>query len=94
MGRLFCLKSIYFRIDSSFVRSDLPIGSTFGGKRSDPSSFARMVKRGSVIVPQRLLPQLSRDNRSAKSQHASTLHVIDSSAQDLMIENQALAVQP
>jgi hypothetical protein len=53
-----------------------------------------MVKRGSVIVPQRLLPQLSRDNRSANSQHASTLHVIDSSAQDLMIENQALAVQP
>jgi len=38
------------------------------------------VKKGSLIVLNALLPHLSRENRSAKSRHAYTLHVIDGSA--------------
>lgn len=37
------------------------------------------VKQGSLIVLHPLLPHLSRENRSAKSRHAYTLHIIDSS---------------
>jgi phytanoyl-CoA hydroxylase len=35
------------------------------------------VKKGTLIVLHGLLPHLSRENRSAKSRHAYTLHVID-----------------
>jgi phytanoyl-CoA hydroxylase len=38
------------------------------------------VKQGTVIVLHGLLPHLSRENRSAKSRHAYTLHVIAASA--------------
>jgi phytanoyl-CoA hydroxylase len=38
------------------------------------------VKKGTVIVLHGLLPHLSRENRSAKSRQAYTLHVIDASA--------------
>jgi phytanoyl-CoA hydroxylase len=38
------------------------------------------VKKGTLIVLNALLPHLSRENRSAKSRHAYTLHVIDASA--------------
>jgi phytanoyl-CoA hydroxylase len=38
------------------------------------------VKKGSLIVLNALLPHLSRENRSAQSRHAYTLHVIDASA--------------
>ena len=37
------------------------------------------VEKGSLIVLHPLLPHLSRENRSAKSRHAYTLHIIDSS---------------
>jgi phytanoyl-CoA hydroxylase len=37
------------------------------------------VRKGSLIVLHPLLPHLSRENRSAKSRHAYTLHIIDSS---------------
>ncbi|HYV25295.1 MAG TPA: phytanoyl-CoA dioxygenase family protein [Pyrinomonadaceae bacterium] len=37
------------------------------------------VKKGTLIVLHPLLPHLSRENRSAKSRHAYTLHVIDAS---------------
>ena len=38
------------------------------------------VKKGTLIVLNALLPHLSRENRSAKSRHAYTLHVVDASA--------------
>jgi phytanoyl-CoA hydroxylase len=38
------------------------------------------VKKGTLIVLHPLLPHLSRENRSAKSRHAYTLHVIDASS--------------
>jgi len=38
------------------------------------------VKKGTVIVLHGLLPHLSRENRSPRSRHAYTLHVIDASA--------------
>ena len=38
------------------------------------------VKKGTLIVLHGLLPHLSRENRSPKSRHAYTLHVIDASA--------------
>ncbi len=38
------------------------------------------VKKGTLIVLHPLLPHLSRENRSPKSRHAYTLHVVDSSA--------------
>src|ERR1041384_5961854 len=38
------------------------------------------VKKGTLIVLHPLLPHLSRENRSAKSRHAYTLHVVDGSA--------------
>ena len=37
------------------------------------------VKQGTLIVLHPLLPHLSRENRSAKSRHAYTLHIIDAS---------------
>ena len=37
------------------------------------------VKKGSVIILHGLLPHLSRENRSPRSRHAYTLHVIDAS---------------
>ena len=37
------------------------------------------VRKGALIVLHPLLPHLSRENRSAKSRHAYTLHVIDAS---------------
>ena len=37
------------------------------------------VRKGTLIVLDPLLPHLSRENRSAKSRHAYTLHVIDAS---------------
>ena len=38
------------------------------------------VEKGTVIVLHGLLPHLSRENRSSKSRHAYTLHVIDASS--------------
>jgi phytanoyl-CoA hydroxylase len=38
------------------------------------------VKKGTLIVLHGLLPHLSRENRSSKSRHAYTLHVIDASS--------------
>ena len=38
------------------------------------------VKQGTLIVLHPLLPHLSRENRSSRSRHAYTLHVIDASA--------------
>jgi len=38
------------------------------------------VEKGTLIVLHPLLPHLSRENRSLKSRHAYTLHIIDSSA--------------
>jgi phytanoyl-CoA hydroxylase len=37
------------------------------------------VEKGSLIVLHPLLPHLSRENRSPKSRHAYTLHIIDAS---------------
>jgi phytanoyl-CoA hydroxylase len=37
------------------------------------------VRKGTLIVLHPLLPHLSRENRSAKSRHAYTLHIIDAS---------------
>ena len=41
------------------------------------------VEQGTLIVLHPLLPHLSRENRSLKSRHAYTLHVIDASVHSL-----------
>ena len=53
------------------------------------------VEKGTLIVLHPLLPHLSRENRSSRSRHAYTLHIIDSSA-DYPKENwlQRLAAMP
>jgi phytanoyl-CoA hydroxylase len=70
-------------LKSSFVRS-ADGGTRFEVIDSSPWPEDRLqsleVKKGTVIVLHGLLPHLSRENRSSKSRHAYTLHVIAASA--------------
>jgi phytanoyl-CoA hydroxylase len=70
-------------LKSRFVRAET------GGARFEPVNDVSWpeaelqpleVGKGTVIVLDPLLPHLSRENRSTKSRHAYTLHVIDAAA--------------
>jgi phytanoyl-CoA hydroxylase len=69
-------------LKSRFVRAE-DGGTRFEVLDSAPWPEDRLVPlevgKGSLIVLHPLLPHLSRENRSAKSRHAYTLHVIDGS---------------
>src|SRR3989440_934932 len=82
-----------FGLKSRFVRTD-QTGALTHGRATAPSTRFEVfddspwpedklvpleVEKGSLIVLHPLLPHLSRENKSAKSRHAYTLHVIDAS---------------
>jgi phytanoyl-CoA hydroxylase len=69
------LKSRFLRSDGGGTRFEIFDGSPWPEENLQPLE----VKRGTLIVLHPLLPHLSRENRSAKSRHAYTLHVIDAS---------------
>src|SRR5882762_1623554 len=70
-------------LKSRFVRAE-DVGTRFEVFDSSPWPEEKLrpleVKKGTVIVLHGLLPHLSRENRSPRSRHAYTLHVIDASA--------------
>lgn len=72
-----------FGLKSRFVRA-VGGGTHFEVLDSTPWPEEKLqpleVKQGTLIVLHPLLPHLSRENRSAKSRHAYTLHVIDAAA--------------
>ena len=75
-GHQLGLKSRFLRADEGGTRFEVLDDSPWSDDNLQPLE----VKKGSLIVLNALLPHLSRENRSAKSRHAYTLHVIDGSA--------------
>ncbi|HXI23724.1 MAG TPA: phytanoyl-CoA dioxygenase family protein [Pyrinomonadaceae bacterium] len=83
------LKSRFVRGSSPTVREGVgtfeppPSRTRFEVLDSSPWPEAKLspleARKGTLIVLHPLLPHLSRENRSAKSRHAYTLHVIDAS---------------
>jgi len=69
------LKSRFVRAEGGGTRFEVFDDSLWDGKTLLPLE----VEKGTLIVLHPLLPHLSRENRSAKSRHAYTLHVIDAS---------------
>jgi phytanoyl-CoA hydroxylase len=69
-------------LKSRFMRAR-DVGTRFEVIDSSPWPAERLVplevRKGTLVVLHPLLPHLSRENRSAKSRHAYTLHVIDTS---------------
>ena len=69
-------------LKSRFMRAE-DVGTRFEVFDSSPWPEEKLapleVRKGTLIVLHPLLPHLSRENRSAKSRHAYTLHVIDAS---------------
>lgn len=61
--------------DTKKTRFDVFDGSPWPEERLVPLE----VEKGTLIVLHPLLPHLSRENRSSKSRHAYTLHIIDGS---------------
>ncbi len=72
-GHKLGLKSRFIRVNSGGTRFEIYDDSPW----PEESVVPLEVKTGSLIVLHPLLPHLSRENRSAKSRHAYTLHVID-----------------
>ena len=72
-GHRLGLKSRFVRADEGGTRFEILDGSPWPEKNLQPLE----VEQGTLIVLHPLLPHLSRENRSAKSRHAYTLHVID-----------------
>jgi phytanoyl-CoA hydroxylase len=75
-GHKLGLKSRFRRADEGGTRFEVLDDSPWPEDKLQPLE----VKKGSLIVLNALLPHLSRENRSAKSRHAYTLHVIDAAA--------------
>jgi phytanoyl-CoA hydroxylase len=75
-GHKFGLRSRFMRAEGGETRFEV-IDSAPG---SEEKLVPLEVKQGTLIVLDSLLPHLSRENRSARSRHAYTLHVIDASA--------------
>ena len=75
-GHQLGLKSRFLRAQEGGTRFEVCDDSPWPDDNLQPLE----VKKGSLIVLNALLPHLSRENRSAKSRHAYTLHVIDGSA--------------
>ena len=76
------LKSRFLRADDGGTRFETFDDSPWPEERLMPLE----VEKGTLIVLHPLLPHLSRENRSRKSRHAYTLHIISSRA-DYPIEN-------
>ena len=70
------LKSRFVRDDGGGTRFEVLDDSPWPEEKLKPLE----VRKGSLIVLHPLLPHLSRENRSAKSRHAYTLHIIDASS--------------
>jgi phytanoyl-CoA hydroxylase len=70
------LKSRFVRADGGGTRFEVIDDSLWTEENLCPLE----VKKGTVIVLDGLLPHLSRENTSARSRHAYTLHIIDASA--------------
>jgi phytanoyl-CoA hydroxylase len=67
------LKSRFLRANGGGTRFETFDGSPWPEDNLKPLE----VKKGSLIVLHPLLPHLSRENKSSRSRHAYTLHVID-----------------
>jgi phytanoyl-CoA hydroxylase len=76
-GHKLGLKSRFMRAAGGGTRFETLDDSPWPGEKLQPLE----VKKGTLIVLHPLLPHLSRENRSAKSRHAYTLHVIDASSE-------------
>jgi len=70
------LKSRFLRADGGGTRFETFDESAWPEEKLVPLE----VEKGTLIVLHPLSPHLSRENRSSKSRHAYTLHIIDSSA--------------
>jgi phytanoyl-CoA hydroxylase len=70
------LKSRFMRAEGGGTRFEVFDDTPWPEEKLQPLE----VKKGTLIVVHGLLPHLSRENRSAKSRHAYTLHVIDASS--------------
>ena len=75
-GHKLGLKSRFVRAEAGGTRFDVLDRTAWPEEKAVPLE----VEKGTVIVLNGLLPHLSRENRSAKSRHAYTLHVIDASS--------------
>jgi len=75
-GHKLGLKSRFVRADGGGTRFEVFDDSVWPEDKARPLE----VEKGTVIVLHGLLPHLSRENRSASSRHAYTLHVIDASS--------------
>jgi len=74
-GHKLGLKSRFVRAKDGGTRFDIFDDSPWPEKELRPLE----VEKRTMIVLHPLLPHMSRENRSAKSRHAYTLHVIDAS---------------
>ena len=75
-GHKLGLKSRFVRAEGSGTRFEVFDESPWPEEELQPLE----VKKGTLIVLDPLLPHLSRENRSSRSRHAYTLHVIDASS--------------
>jgi phytanoyl-CoA hydroxylase len=75
-GHKLGLKSRFVRAEAGGTRFEVIDSTPWPEDKLQPLE----VKKGTVIVLHGLLPHLSRENRSSRSRHAYTLHVIDASA--------------
>jgi len=74
-GHKLGLKSRFMRVEGGGTRFEIFDDSPWPEERLQPLE----VKKGTLIVLHPLLLHLSRENRSSKSRHAYTLHIIDAS---------------
>jgi phytanoyl-CoA hydroxylase len=75
-GHKLGLKSRFVRAEGGGTRFEVIDNTPWPEEKVQPLE----VKQGTVIVLHGLLPHLSRENRSSRSRHAYTLHIIDASA--------------
>jgi phytanoyl-CoA hydroxylase len=75
-GHKLGLKSRFMRAEGRGTRFEIFDDTTWPEEKLQPLE----VKKGTLIVLHGLLPHLSRENRSPKSRHAYTLHVIEASS--------------
>ena len=74
-GHRLGLKKRFVRAPGGGTRFEVLDQTPWPGEKAQPLE----VKKGTVIVLDPLLPHLSRENRSTRSRHAYTLHLIDAS---------------
>src|SRR5215471_9278988 len=75
-GHKFGLRSRFVRAKAGGTRFEILDDSPW----PDDNLRSLEVKQGTLIILHPLLPHLSRENRSEKSRHAYTLHLVDASA--------------